>query len=111
MPNQAIQRERHPSPTSDDLVDALNGATIFSKLDLRSGYHKLSLAPESRYFTFATHEGLRRYTRLNFGTNWASEIFQHVISERICDIPGATNISDDITVFGRHDSSMIRLCA
>ena len=47
MPNQAIQRERHPSPTSDDLVDALNGAKIFSKIDLRSGYHQLSLAPES----------------------------------------------------------------
>jgi len=78
MPNQAIQRERHPSPTVDDLVDALNGATVFSKLDLRSGYHQLSLAPESRYITtFATHEGLRRYTRLNFGTNSASEIFQH----------------------------------
>ena len=84
MPNQAIQRERHPSPTIDDLVDALNGATAFSKLDLHSGYHQLSLAPESRYITmFATHKGLQRYKRLNFGTNSASEIFQHIISEQI----------------------------
>ena len=30
MPNRAIQRERHPTPTIDDLVDALNGATVFS---------------------------------------------------------------------------------
>ena len=111
MPNQAIQRERHPSPTVDDLVDALNGATIFSKLDLRSGYHQLSLAPESRYVTtFATHEGLRRYKRLNFGTNSASEIFQHIISEQIRDIPGSINISDDIIVFGKtkqiHDQAL-----
>ena len=111
MPNQAIQRERHPSPTSDDLVDALNGAKVFSKLDLRSGYHQLSLAPESRYITtFATHEGLRRYKRLNFGTNSASEIFQHVISEQIRDISGAINISDDIIVFGKtrqeHDQAL-----
>ena len=78
------------------------GAKVFSKLDLRSGYHQLSLAPESRYITtFATHEGIRRYKRLNFGTNSASEIFQHIISERICDIPGAINISDDIIVFGK----------
>ena len=111
MPNKAIQRERHPSPTSDDLVDALNGAKIFSKLDLRSGYHQLSLASESRYITtFATHEGLRRYKRLNFGTNSASEIFQHIISEQIRDIPGSINISDDIIVFGKtrqeHDQAL-----
>ena len=102
MPNQAIQRERHPTPTVDDLVDALNGASTFSKLDLRTGYHQLSLAPESRYITtFATHEGLRRYARLNFGTNSASEIFQNVISEQIQNIPGAINISDDIIVYGK----------
>ena len=39
MPNRAIQRERHPSSTVDDLINAMNGATVFSKLDLRSGYH------------------------------------------------------------------------
>ena len=47
---------------------------------------------------------------MNFGTNSASEIFQHVISERIRDIPGAINISDDIIVFGKtrqqHDQAL-----
>ena len=72
--NRAIQREGHPSPTVDDLINELNGAKVFSKLDLRSGYHQLFLAHESRYITtFATH--LRRYKRLNFGTNSASELF------------------------------------
>ena len=80
-------RESHPNSTSDDLVDALDGAKVLSKLDLRSGYHQLSLAPESRYITtFATHEGLQRYKRLNFGTNSASEIFQHIISKQIRDV-------------------------
>ena len=75
---------------------------MFSKLDLRAGYHQLTLAPESRYImTFATHKGLRQYTRLNFGTNSASEIFQMVINELIHDIPGALNISDDVIVFGK----------
>ena len=103
MANKAINRERHPSPTIDDLIHTLNGATVFSKLelDLRSGYHQSSLAPESRYITtFATHKGLRRYARLNFGTNSASEIFQKSISEQIHNIPGALNISDDVIVFG-----------
>ena len=41
MPNKAIRRERHPTPTIDDLIHSFNGATVFSKLDLRSGYHQL----------------------------------------------------------------------
>ena len=80
----------------------MNGSTVFSKLDLRSGYHQLSLAPESRYITtFSTHKGLRRFTRLNFGTNSASELFQHVVSEQIRDIPNVMNVSDDIIIFGK----------
>ena len=111
MANKAIKRERHPSPTIDDLIHTLNGATIFSKLDLRAGYHQLQLAPESRYITtFATHKGLRRYARLNFGTNSASEIFQNAIFELIQDIPGALNISDDVIIFGKtqadHDKAL-----
>ena len=101
----------HPTPTIDDLIHTLNGATVFSKLDLRAGYHQLTLAEESRYITtFATHKGLRRYARLNFGTNSASEIFQKVINDQIRDIPGALNISDDVIVFGKtqaeHDAAL-----
>ena len=78
--NKAISRERHPTPTLEDLVHTLNGATLFSKLDLRAGYHQISLAPETQYITtFVTHKGLQRYKRLNFGINAASEIFQHII--------------------------------
>jgi len=106
MANRAIQRERHPTPTVDYLIDALNGATVFSKLDLRSGYHQLVLAQESRYITtFVTHEGLRRYTRLNFGTNSASEIFQNAINEQIKDVSGAINISDDIIIYGKNQKA------
>ena len=39
--NKAINRERHPSPTVDDLVDNLNGATVFTKLDMRQGYYQV----------------------------------------------------------------------
>ena len=111
MANKAINRERHPSPTVDDVIHTLNGATVFSKLDLRAGYHQLTLAPECRYITtFATHKGLRRYARLNFGTNSASEVFQKVINEQIRDIRGSLNISDDVIVFGMtqadHDKAL-----
>ena len=109
--NKAVKREKHLMPTIDDLVADLNGATVFSKLDLSSGYHQLELAPESRHITtFSTHIGLRRYKRLLFGINAASEVFQNAIEEILTGLQGCKNISDDIIVFGatqqEHDENL-----
>ena len=98
-------------PTIDDLVTDLNGATVFSKLDLSSGYHQLELEPESHHITtFITHVGLRRYKHLMFGINAASEIFQNAIEKILTGLPGCKNISDDIIVFGattaEHDQNL-----
>ena len=96
-------------PTIFDLIADLNGATHFSKLDLSSGYHQLEIAPESRFVaTFSTLVGLRRYKRLPFGINAASEIFQESIKELLTGLPGCKNISDDIIVFGKGKMSMTR---
>ena len=45
--NRAITRERHLMPTLDEVVHDLNGAKVFSKLDLNQGYHQLVLHPDS----------------------------------------------------------------
>ena len=100
--NTAILRERHVLPTVDDIITDLNGSTVFSKLDLASGYHQLELHPDSRYITtFATHLGLRRYKRLNFGISSTAEIFQEAIRQTISGIPGAKNFSDNIIIYGK----------
>ncbi|KAK3726803.1 hypothetical protein QZH41_007213 [Actinostola sp. cb2023] len=109
--NQAVQRERHITPTIKEVINDLNGATVFSKLDLNQGYNQLELAPESRYITtFSTHAGLRRFARLNFGISCAAEIFQNAIHETLDGIPGAINLSDDILVYGKttedHDQAL-----
>ena len=98
-------------PTIEELTSDLNGAKVFSKIDLTSGYHQLELTPESRSITtFSTHVGLFRYKRLNFGISFASEIFQETVRNIIQDIPNARNISDDIIVFGatqqQHDKTL-----
>ncbi|CAB4033208.1 Hypothetical predicted protein [Paramuricea clavata] len=109
--NQASKRERHVTLTIKEIIGDLNGAKVFSKLDLNQGYNQLELAPESRYITtFGTHLGLMRYKRSKFGISSAAEIFQNVIRETLEGIPGALNISDDILVFGKtqnaHDHSL-----
>ena len=39
--NEAIIRERLPIPTVDEVLEELNGSTVFSKLDLRHGFHQV----------------------------------------------------------------------
>ncbi|CAC5369011.1 unnamed protein product [Mytilus coruscus] len=114
LPNQAIQRERHITPTIDDLIVDLNGAKVFSKMDLLNGYHQLELTQESRNITtFTTHVGLRRYKRLSFGVTSAAEIFQNTLSTALEGLDGVRNISDDIIVFGasqdEHDTRLAAL--
>ena len=109
--NKAIKRERHSMPTIDELITELSGASVFSKLDLNQGYNQLELDESSRYITtFATHLGLRRYTRLFFGINSAAEVFQEAIHNALQGISGSINISDDIFGFGKnqreHDANL-----
>ena len=79
---------------------------MFSKLDLRWGYHQVELHRESRALTtFSTHKGLKRYKRLIFGLSSALEMYQYVIQQTLQGIPGARNISNDIIVFGSDQES------
>ena len=109
--NEAILRERHPIPTVDEILQSLKGSKVFSKLDLKWGYHQLELTPESREITtFVTHCGLFRYKRLLFGVNSASEQYKHEIQTALTGIDRQENISDDITVHGKdqaeHDTCL-----
>jgi hypothetical protein len=101
--NKAIERERHVTPTLDDILSDLDGAVMFSPaLDLAHGYHQLELDEESRFIrTFSTHVGLWRYKRLFFGVNSAAEVFQNAIRQTLTGLDGAINVSDDILVWGK----------
>ena len=80
--NQAIERERHTVPIVENLIVDLNGATVFSKIDLNQGYHQLKLAEDSRSITvFATHVGLFRYKRLRFGITQQLKSFRNPLKK------------------------------
>ena len=106
-PNKAIRRERHVTPTIDDIIQKVNGAQCFAKLDLNAGYHQIELAEESRNLTvFSTHAGLFRYKRLNFGVNSAAEVFQHLIQSALQGLEGTLNISDDILIYATTEDEL-----
>ena len=105
-PNKAIIRERHGMSTLEELIHDLNGATVFSKLDLSNGYHQLELHPSSRYITtFRTHNGLYMYKTLNFGISSASEIFKEHVRNVISHTESPRNISDDIIIYGKGENA------
>lgn len=93
--NKAIIRGSCPIPTVDELLQGMNGSVIFSKLDLKWGYHQLELTPESRAITtFAVNTGAFRYKRLIFEVSSASEQYQYEIETALSGIEGVENISD-----------------
>ena len=92
-PNVAIKLERHSTPTIYELMNDLNGATVFSNLDLNQGYNQLELEESSRYITkFSTQVGLRQYKRVNFGICSAAEVFQEVIRQALAGMRRVINL-------------------
>lgn len=70
--NRAIERERYPIPTVDEVLHDLNGITIFTKLDVKWAFHQVELSEEFLPITtFVTHNGLFSYKRSMFGVSCA----------------------------------------
>ena len=98
--NTVIEREKHPIPTLESIVDDMNGSIYFSKLDMKEAYNQIELAEQSRYLTnFHTDEGLMRYTRLCYGINNAFEQFQKGLDQNIGKIKNVKFISDDLIIY------------
>ena len=80
--NAQTVRDRYPLPNIQDLIDRLYGCTVFSSLDLQSGYHQIRIAEEDVPRTaFITPMGQYQFKVLCFGLTNAPATFQRVMNQ------------------------------
>jgi len=74
--NKLTVKNKYPPPRIDDLLDQLKGAGVFSKIDLKSGYHQILVKPEDVQKTaFRSRYGHYEYVMMPFGVTNAPAVF------------------------------------
>jgi hypothetical protein len=80
--NEVTIKNKYPLPRIEDLFDQMKGASVFSKIDLRSGYHQLKIQElDIPKTVFLTRYGLYDYNVMSFGLTNAPAYFMYLMNK------------------------------
>ena len=105
--NAVTIKNKHPLPRIEDLFYLLQGACVFSKIDLRSGYFQLRIRPEDIPNTaFTCKYGLYEYMVKSFRLTNSPAFFMHLMNMVFMDYLDVFVVIfiDDILIFSKSEA-------
>jgi hypothetical protein len=80
--NDVTIKNKYPLPRIEDLFDQMRDARVFSKIDLRSGYHQMKIKPSDiTKTTFSTRYGLYEFRIMSFDLTNAPAYFMNLMNK------------------------------
>jgi hypothetical protein len=104
--NDVTVKNKYPLPRIEDLFDQMRGARVFSKIDLRSGYHQMKIRPSDFPKThFSTRYGLYEFTVMSFGLTNAPAYFMNLMNKVFMEYLDRFVVVfiDDIIIYSKSD--------
>ena len=104
--NEVTIKNKYPLPMINDLFDQLQGAKVFSKIDLRSVYHQLKIREKNiPKIAFTTRYGLYEYTVMSFGLTNAPAYFMSMKNKVFMELLDKFVVVfiDDILLYSKNE--------